>query len=80
MTALIYAANKGHIKIVELLLNAGADVNSQTDIGSTALIGAASDGHIETVQLLINAGANPDLYDIYGDTAALSLYLRILYN
>jgi ankyrin repeat protein len=40
---------------VELLLNAGADVNLKDYNGDTALIYAAKRGHIDIVELLIKA-------------------------
>lgn len=53
--ALCAAAEKGHPEIVELLLDAGADVHARKD---TALRMAVENGHTETVKLLINRGAN----------------------
>ena len=60
-TALIWAANKGHTKIVEMLLAANADPNIQSDSGSTALTAAAEQGFLKICELLISANADPNL-------------------
>jgi ankyrin repeat protein len=46
-TALMGAAANGHTKIVQLILEKGADVNAKDKDGWTALMGgAAENGHI----------------------------------
>ncbi|KAM0689366.1 hypothetical protein Q7P36_011444 [Cladosporium allicinum] len=63
-TALQMAARDGNIKISELLLSYGADVNAPADAhgayqyGSTALQAAAGGNHMQVVQILLNQGAN----------------------
>ena len=52
-TALYWAANEGHLKIAELLVGKGADVNA----GASPLYGAAARGHLEVAHLLIRKGA-----------------------
>ncbi|MGD2179735.1 ankyrin repeat domain-containing protein [Lusitaniella coriacea] len=50
------------IKIVETLLNAGADPNlTEEDTGSTPLIYAAKMGCSEMIRLLLKAGADPNI-------------------
>lgn len=39
------------------LLNAGADVNAQTQTGDTALTYACENGHTDVADLLLRAGA-----------------------
>ena len=60
-TALILAAGKGHVNIVELLLAAEANVNLKDDNGDTALILAAIKGHEEIVKQLIAVKASLNL-------------------
>lgn len=57
-TPLMIAAHKGFLRITEMLLAAGADVNATTNNGTTALIYAAATGHADVVQRLIAAGAD----------------------
>ena len=73
-TALMVAADKGEAQLLEVLIQAGADVNREQDteyknsrfmqtekrqmIGCTALMYAAKSGNAQCVQLLLNAGAD----------------------
>ncbi|XP_016836597.1 ankyrin-3-like [Nasonia vitripennis] len=67
--ALHYAARRGQWKTVEILLDAGTDVNSLTDEGSTALhLAVGNYSNAETVELLIRRGANVNIKDHRGKT------------
>jgi ankyrin repeat protein len=68
------AAEKGHTKIVQLLLEKGADVNAKNKYGETALMYAAENGHTETVQLLLEKGAR---YDPFYKTKYGFTYLMV---
>ena len=57
-TPLHEACNRGHYKIVRVLLKAGADVNAKGLEGDTPLHDAASNGHMKV------RGINPKLYNI----------------
>ena len=56
-TPLMQAARSGDTATVELLLQAGADVNRRNAGGMTALSWAACENHPEVVKLLLAAGA-----------------------
>jgi len=69
LTALHMAALKGHIKVAELLIAKGANVNTSGQlIGATPLDSAALLGHKEMVELLIGSGANINSQIITGET------------
>lgn len=71
-TALQGAAKEGHLKIVELLLQEGADVNAPpSDWGRTALQAAAEGGFVETVKALVAAGADVNASGYKGGLTAL---------
>ena len=58
VTALHVAAEKGHVEVVRLLLEAGAKQDAVDSNGATALHRAAKRGHSEVVRLLLEAGAD----------------------
>lgn len=47
------AVSHGNIDMVQMLLDAGADINIQDEDGSTALMCAAEHGRIDIVKLLL---------------------------
>ena len=57
-TALMRASKYGLDDIVEVLLNAGADINIEDLGGNNAVFWAAHNYHTDTVKLLQQAGAN----------------------
>ena len=70
-TPLIKASQKGNIKIMGLLLNAGADVHQTDRNGYSSLMCAAYYGHEECVDLLLKAGADVNTGDRHYYTAAI---------
>ena len=52
-TALMLAVSHGRLDMVQLLVEAGADVNIRDEDGSTALMCAAEHGHMEIVKYLV---------------------------
>jgi ankyrin repeat protein len=59
----------GHIAIVKMLLDHGADVHAQNNRGMTALMYAAWNKHAAIVQTLLAHGARLDTKDQDGWTA-----------
>ena len=72
-TAIIPAAERGHVETVRTLIQAGTEIDQINYLGWTALLEAIilADGgprHIAIVQLLLDAGANVNLADKDGIT------------
>jgi len=66
------AAQNGHIGAVELLLDAGADVDAMNKSGYTVLMVASSVNNPDILKILIQHGANMDVQDReYGWTALI---------
>ncbi|KAL1492603.1 hypothetical protein ABEB36_010840 [Hypothenemus hampei] len=69
-TALMLAVSHGHLDMVKMLLEAGADINIQDEDGSTALMCAAEHGHIEIVKhFLSQPDCDSSITDVDGSTA-----------
>jgi len=60
-----------YLKIVQTLINAGANVNQKDTEGNTAIKIAADYSLLKIVQTLINAGANVNAANNKGDTALM---------
>lgn len=71
-TSLLWAANKGDERAVQLLLEMGADVGAKENSnGLTALHMAAAYGHERIVRLLLKMGADVIEKDNHGGTALI---------
>ena len=75
ITALMYAAMQNDIKLVQLLLQYGAQVNEQNDEGMTALVLAIINNEnneaLPLIKLLLAHGADPRLHDARGITSLM---------
>ncbi|KAI0454305.1 hypothetical protein F5B21DRAFT_504410 [Xylaria acuta] len=70
--ALQAASLGGHEKIVQLLLEKGAEVNAQGGCYDSALQAASLGGHEKTVQLLLEEGANVNTEGVHFENALQS--------
>jgi len=87
-TALIPAADRGHVKIVkEIITKTDVDINHVNNLGWTALLeaiilGEGGSSHTEIVQLLVEAGADVNITDKNGVTPLMHArqrgYLEII--
>ena len=60
------AALRGNKRVVEILLDAGLDINEKGDMGNTPLHYAKSHGTPEVVDLLIKRGADVNVVNEFG--------------
>jgi ankyrin repeat protein len=74
-TPLMFAASKGHADVVKLLLQSGANVDSQGEPNpsqgfnnATPLMLACEAGHAEIAKMLLDAGAEMKVSDLMGRT------------
>ena len=71
LTALAYAGQNSDEKVVEIILDAGANINLTDDNGNTALMHAAGTGNTSMVALLLKRNADPNLKQNQGFTALM---------
>lgn len=67
-TPLLLASFAGEDQIVDLLIQAGADVDKACRCGTTPMHAAAKGGHLAVVRLLLDARAEFDRPDLTGQT------------
>lgn len=68
MSPLICAAESDNVKVVEVLLKHGANVNGKGVDGKTALMGAVNRRNFAMAEMLIKSGANVNAQDNNGDS------------
>ena len=75
-TPLHFASYFGHLKITQLLLEHGAEVNSKTSSSNTPLHCLSErEGNLEVAQALLENGADPSIRSISGEDA-LNIAIR----
>jgi len=72
LTLLMNAAHLGQERVVELLLQHGAEIDMESSKGVTALMLATACGHARVVELLLQRGAQVDMQNSSGNTALKS--------
>ena len=75
-TALHVAAQENHAEVVEVLIDAGADIEAKNEKGSSPLHRACSEGALDTVKLLVKAGAGVRVADNRGETCLMYAVYR----
>ena len=72
ITPLFIACSNGDARMIEILLNAGADANSTKANGATALMIAAASGNADAVKVLLDHGAEANAKEsVHGQTALM---------
>jgi uncharacterized protein len=69
MSALMVAAENGHLKALSALVDGGADINLQCAGGYSALMLAAQAGHVDALAVLIRAKADVSIKNDQGQRA-----------
>ena len=67
-TALFYAATKGYLDTVQLLVNSGANLNHRSPKGRNLIIETAYKGHTAVVEYLLRKKMSPNSIDYEGVT------------
>ena len=70
-TALHTAVNEGHRDVVEVLIDAGADIDAGTSEGGTPLHVACEYGELAIVKMMVKAGADVCVTDNAGTTCLI---------
>jgi len=53
ITPIFTASSKGHLSIVEALLQKAVDIESKSEIGATPLFAACEKGHIQIINFFV---------------------------
>jgi ankyrin repeat protein len=78
MTALLWAADMGHLDVIQLLIETGADANLRDENGLTALLWASDRGHVDCVKALVRGGADLNSTDLVCYFASSCIFMVLL--
>jgi hypothetical protein len=65
------ASMRGNVRMLAILIEAGANVNETDDRGATPVMWAANRGHVDALRLLLERGANINACDAWSCHTAL---------
>ena len=71
---MMLAVSHGRHEMVQLLLEAGSDINIQDEDGSTALMCATEHGHVEIVKTLLT---HPDIDISLKDNVSCLIFIHM---
>ena len=74
-TPLHFAAGKGHLRVIEYLVNQKADINAKNKDDCTPLHYAARNGHLSVVEYLVNRKADINAKNKYVEFLSLKILL-----
>jgi len=66
-TVMHYAALRGHLDVVKILIQLGVDVDSRNHNGWTPLYGAVNNGYPDVIKALVESGADVNAKDENGE-------------
>lgn len=77
LTPLLFAARQGCVECEQILVDAGAKINTADPDGISPVLMAIINGHYDAAGFLLNKGADPNLAD---DTGRTALYSAVDFN
>jgi ankyrin repeat protein len=77
LTPLLFAARQGCVECTQILLDAGAKINTADPDGISPVLMAIINGHYDVAGFLLNRGADPNLAD---DTGRAALFSAVDFN
>lgn len=76
LTRLVWQNNPNYAELLDILIEAGADVNAADEYGNTPLMTAVSSGNIPVIKKLLSKGALVNAQNSAGGTALMNALLK----